>query len=130
MYSLVRPFFPNSLPQVAALKTIEIMEREDVLDNIRKKGNQFAKKVNEIIEESGVPCTFSGGAYMPYITFNSDTNHLYRKLREEFYRQLIRRGIFLQPYHHGYICYRHTEDDLDNAANMVDESLKECKKLM
>jgi glutamate-1-semialdehyde aminotransferase len=123
-------FFPNSLPQVAALKTIEIMEREDVLGNIRKKGNQFAKNINEIIEESGVPCTFSGGPYMPYITFNSDQNHLYRKLREEFYRQLIRRGIFLQPYHHGYICYRHTEKDLDNAANMVGESLKECKKLM
>jgi len=123
-------FFPNSVPQVAALKTIEIMEREDVLGSIRKKGKKFAKHVNEIIEESGVPCTFSGGPWMPYITFDPDPNHLYRKLREEFYRQLIRRQIFLQPYHHGYICYRHTEEDLDNAVNMIGESLKESRKLM
>ena len=123
-------FFPNSFPQVAALKTIEIMERDNVLDGIRIKGEKFAKSVTEIIDESGVPCTFSGSPWMPYITFNADPNHLYRKLREEFYRQLIRRKIFLQPYHHGYICYRHTNEDLENAVNMISESLKECKKLM
>jgi len=127
---LTSTFFPNSLPQIAALKTIEIMEREDVLGSIRKKGASFAKRVDEIIEESGVPCTFSGGPWMPYITFDSDPNHLYRDIREEFYRQLIRRRIFLQPYHHGYICYRHTEQDLENAANMISESLRESKKLM
>lgn len=123
-------FFPNSLPQVAALKTIEIMERENVLGSIRAKGNQFAKSVTDIIKDSGVPCTFSGGPWMPYITFDADPNFLYRELREEFYRQLIRRKIFLQPYHHGYICYRHTEEDLENAINMINESLKECKKLI
>ena len=123
-------FFPNSLPQVAALKTIEIMERENVLGSIRAKGNQFAKSVTDIIKDSGVPCTFSGGPWMPYITFDADPNFLYRELREEFYRQLIRRKIFLQPYHHGYICYRHSEEDLENAINMINESLKECKKLM
>ncbi len=123
-------FFPNSVPQVAALKTIEIMERDNVLGVIREKGEKFAKNVTEIIDESGVPCTFSGSPWMPYITFDSDPNHLYRKLREEFYRQLIRRKVFLQPYHHGYICYRHTNEDLENAANMIAESLKECKKLM
>jgi len=51
-------------------------------------------------------------------------------LREEFYTQLIRRRIFLQPYHHGYVCYRHTDEDLDHAANMIKESLNECKKLL
>jgi glutamate-1-semialdehyde aminotransferase len=123
-------FFPNSLPQVAALKTIEIMERDNVLGVIRKKGEIFGKNVTQVIEDSGVPCTFSGTPWMPYITFDSDPQYLYRKLREEFYRQLIRRKIFLQPYHHGYICYRHTEEDLDNAVNMIDESLKECKKIV
>ena len=106
------------------------MERENVLGSIRAKGNQFAKSVTDIIKDSGVPCTFSGGPWMPYITFDADPNFLYRELREEFYRQLIRRKIFLQPYHHGYICYRHTEEDLENAINMINESLKECKKLI
>jgi glutamate-1-semialdehyde-2,1-aminomutase len=127
---LTSTFFPNSLAQIAALKTIEIMERENVLDNISEKGMKFANIVREMIEDSGVPCTFSGEPWMPYITFERDPDNLYKKVREEFYRQLIRRRIFLQPFHHGYICYRHTEDDLDNAAEMINESLNKCKKTM
>jgi len=123
-------FFPNSLAQIAALKTIEIMERENVLDKISEKGNNFAKIVKNMIEDSGVPCVFTGEPWMPYITFNRDSHNLYKKLREEFYRQLTRRKVFLQPFHHGYICYRHTNDDLDYAAEMINESLKECKKIM
>ena len=123
-------FFPNSLSQVAALKTIEIMERENVLKNISEKGNKFARKVKEIIEDSRVPCVFSGEPWMPYITFKHDPNNLYKKLREEFYRQLIRRKVFLQPYHHGYICYRHSEKDLEYAANMISESLNACKHMV
>ena len=123
-------FFPNSLAQVASLKTIEILERENVLNIIRQKGNQFAKQVKESIEDSGVPCIYSGEPWMPYITFTPDKDFLYRKLREEFYKQLIRRKLFLQPFHHGYICYRHTEEDLEHAATMIEDSLKECKNLI
>jgi len=123
-------FFPNSLAQIAALKTIEIMERENVLDVINARGNEFAKNVRDMIQDSRVPCVFSGDPWMPYITFERDPKNLYKELREEFYRQLIRRKIFLQPYHHGYICYRHTEEDLNYAADMINESLNECKKLL
>ncbi|MFX1303481.1 MAG: aspartate aminotransferase family protein [Promethearchaeota archaeon] len=123
-------FFPNSLAQTASLKTIEILLREKVLNTIQQKGNQFAKRIKESIEDSGVPCIYSGDPWMPYITFIPDKDLLYRKLREEFYRQLIRRKVFLQPFHHGYICYRHSEEEMDFAANMIDESLKETKKLL
>lgn len=123
-------FFPNSLAQIASLKTIEILEREDVLNNIRQKGKIFAKQVKDSIEDSGIPCVYSGEPWMPYITFTPDKNLLYKKLREQFYRQLIRRKVFLQPFHHGYICYRHSEDDINFAANMIDESLKETRKLL
>lgn len=122
-------FFPNSLAQVASLKTIEILQREKVLEAIKEKGDKFSKQIEEYIEDSGIECKFTGGPWMPYITFDPDPNYLYRKVREEFYRQLIRRKVFLQPFHHGYIAYRHTSDDLEYAAKMIQESLKECKKI-
>ncbi len=122
-------FFPNSLAQVASLKTIEILQREKVLEAIKEKGDKFSKQIEEYIEDSGIECKFSGGPWMPYITFDPDPNYLYRKVREEFYRQLIRRKVFLQPFHHGYIAYRHTSEDLEYAAEMIQESLKECKKI-
>jgi glutamate-1-semialdehyde aminotransferase len=123
-------FFPNSLEQVAALKTIEILERDNILDQIRIKGTRFCEKVEKIIQESGVPCSLSGAPLMPFVSFEKDDNGLYKKLRKEFYTQVIRRGVFLQPYHHGYIAYRHTDEDLDKAAEVIREALADVKKLM
>ena len=121
-------FFPNSLSQIASLKTIEILQRDKILNVIAERGKDFAKKVHDSIEDNKIPCTFTGEPWMPYITFDPDPDYLYRKLREEFYRQLIRRKVFLQPFHHGYIAYRHSAEELNYAAKMIDEALKLCKK--
>jgi glutamate-1-semialdehyde-2,1-aminomutase len=112
-------FFPNSLEQVAALKTIEILERDKILDQIKAKGLAFGEKVQKIIDESGLPITFSGAPWMPFITFDKDPEKLYKSRRVKFYTELIRRGVFLQPYHHGYIAHRHTEEDLQYVADQI-----------
>jgi len=121
-------FFPNSLSQVAALKVIEIMEREKVIDKIKERGTRFGNKVQKIISDSPIDCTLSGAPLMPFITFNKDSQNLYKKIRVDFYTELIRRGVFLQPYHHGYIAYRHTDKDLDYVANTIGETLDLLKQ--
>jgi glutamate-1-semialdehyde aminotransferase len=123
-------FFPNSDAQVAALKTIEILQRDNILDAIHEKGSRFGAALQKIVSESGLPVEFSGAPWMPYITFPKDDTGLYKKIRNEFYTQLIRRKVFLQPYHHGYICYRHTEEDLNYTLNAVKEALDEIRPLV
>jgi glutamate-1-semialdehyde aminotransferase len=116
-------FFPNSDGYVAALKTIEILERDKVLDKIWEKGGRFLKKVQGIINKYNVGAELSGVAPMFFITFKKDKAETHRARRDDFYTQLIRRGIFFTPHHHGYICYRHTEQDLDITAQAIDEAL-------
>lgn len=117
-------FFPNSLSYVAALKTIEIIERENVIDNIMEKGKLFLNLVKLAIEKyPDTQAELSGIPQMPFITFKKDPDKIYKKKREDFYTQLIRRKVFLQPYHHGYIAYRHTIDDIKYAALAIEESL-------
>lgn len=122
-------FFPNSDAQIAALKTIEILQRDKILEAVFEKGQYFGKAVEKVVADSGLPVRFSGAPWMPFITFHKDDTGLYKKLRNEFYTQLIRRKVFLQPYHHGYICYRHSQEDLDYTVNAVKESLDEIKSL-
>jgi len=122
-------YFNNTLPMVASLKTIEMLERDNILDVIAKRGQAFCKKVRKIVKNSGVSCIFTGEPWMPYITFDKDETGAYKKTRVNFYTQLIRRKVFLQPYHHGYVCYRHSTKDLNYAADMIAESLGEAKKL-
>jgi glutamate-1-semialdehyde aminotransferase len=38
---------------------------------------------------------------------------------------MIRRGIFLAPYHHGYVCWRHSDADIDCAIHAAEETLRE-----
>lgn len=123
-------FFPNSDAQIAALKTIEILQRDNILESIASKGRKFAQQVEKVVQDSGLPVRFSGSPWMPFITFSKDEQGLYKKLRTEFYTQLIRRGVFLQPYHHGYICHRHTEEDLSITVQAIKESLDELKSLV
>jgi glutamate-1-semialdehyde aminotransferase len=122
-------FFPNSDAQVAAIKTIEILERDHILEAIFEKGTYFGKAVEKVVADSGLPVTFSGAPWMPFIAFTKDETGLYKQLRNEFYTQLIRRKVFLQPYHHGYICYRHSKEDLDYTVSAIKEALDEIKNL-
>jgi len=123
-------FFPNSLEQIASLKTIEILQRDNILAEVRKKGDFFGKLVEEVVQKSGFDVEFSGAPLMPFITFNKDKEGLYKKLRPAFYTELIRRKVFLQPFHHGYVCYRHTEEDLRFAASMIEEAFGALKNYL
>jgi glutamate-1-semialdehyde aminotransferase len=121
-------FYPNSLEQIAALKTIEILERDNILGEIKRKGNLFGERLHDIARNCEFEIEISGVPFMPFVTFKKDAANLYKKLRPAFYTELIRKGVFLQPYHHGYVAYRHSDADLMFAADMIDESLKEIKK--
>lgn len=121
-------FFPNSLEMVAAMKTIEILKREKVCDSIWERGTRFLKDLRGIVEASGLPVTVSGIPPIPFITFDKDETGLYKQRRTRFYTEAIRRGLFIQPYHHWYIAHRHTDKDLARALEVVEESLDVAKR--
>lgn len=120
-------FFPNSLEMVAALKTIEILEREKALETIWKRGEVLLAGWRKAIEDSGVAAQVSGIPPMPFITFEADTSGAYKRKRTAFFTQMIRRGVFLAPYHHGYICWRHSDADIQTMIGAAQESLQIAK---
>ncbi len=120
-------FFPNSEAFVAALKTIEILERDNVLENIWEKGKWFMGKIQGLIDKHDVGAELTGVAPMFYITFQKDETGAYKGKRKDFYTQLIRKGFFFTPFHHAYISYRHTREELELTLTAIDESLEFIK---
>jgi glutamate-1-semialdehyde aminotransferase len=116
-------FFPNSDAFVAALKTIEILERDQVLEDIWQKGEMFMAGIQQAIDTHEVGAKLTGIPPMFYITFDKDEDGTYKSKRTDFYTQLIRKGFFFTPFHHAYISYRHTRADLDLALAAIDDSL-------
>jgi glutamate-1-semialdehyde aminotransferase len=121
-------FFPNSDAFVAALKTIEILERDKVLENIWEKGERFMKDIQKVIDHYDVGAELTGIAPMFYITFKKDGTGAYKGKRTDFYTQLIRKGFFFSPYHHAYISFRHTEEDLNLTLSAIEESFSYVKE--
>lgn len=121
-------FFPNSEGFVAALKTIEILERDKVLENIWDKGDRFIDRIRGLLDKYDVGAELTGVGPMFYITFEKDEKGAYKGKRKDFYTQLIRKGFFFSPYHHAYISFRHTEEDLDLALTAIEESLAYVKE--
>ena len=115
-------FFPNSLEMVAAMKCMDILESENVFQAIWTRGQNFLDRLEELVQGSEVPATVSGIPPMPYITFDR-VDDSYKERRRCFYTETIRRNLFIQPYHHWYIAYRHTHEDLNNALNAIAEAL-------
>jgi glutamate-1-semialdehyde aminotransferase len=120
-------FFPNSDGYIAALKTIEILERDNVIDNIWKKGEHFLKELQKIVDRYDIGAELTGVPPMFYITFKKDESGIYKAKRHDFYTQLIRRGFFFTPYHHAYISYRHLKQDLDLTLKAIDECMSYIK---
>lgn len=118
-------YFPNSLEMVAALKCLEIMEREKVPEVIWEKGRRFNEGLRKIAAEVPYAVTVSDVPPMPFVTFDRDPEGLYKERRKKFYTGAIRRGLFIQPYHHWYICYRHSDEDLERALGIVRDAFKD-----
>ena len=117
-------FFPNSDGYIAALKTIEVLERDHVLDAIWKKGDYLLSGIQGLIDKyPNTGAELSGVAPMFFVTFTTGDPATKRDRRTEFYTQMIRKGFFFTPHHHAYICYRHTQEDLDKTLQAMDESL-------
>lgn len=116
-------FFPNSLEIAAALKTIEILERDNVLEVIKKKGEWFNQELQKVLDRHPTSTEGSPVPQMPFVVFHRDEAKTYKQKRVDFYTQLIRRKVFLQPFHHGYICYRHTDEDLKITLDAIDQAL-------
>jgi glutamate-1-semialdehyde aminotransferase len=116
-------FFPNSLEMVAAHKCLDILERENVIDVMWKRGSWYLDELSKIKEEFDAPVLVSGLPPIPFMTFNK-VDEYYKERRVMFYTETIRRGLFIQPYHHWYIAHRHTDDDLKTSLEVIRESMK------
>jgi len=111
---------------VAALKTIQIMERERIHERLFDAGRRMAEGINEEIERLGVPsiCRNYGSVWCLYFT-DADLNDFrdiarFATARDtgidaEFQAHLLDAGIYMQPYYANrcYISAAHSDSDLD-----------------
>ncbi len=114
---------------VAALKTIEILEKTRGCLQIGEIGQYFIDGVNEICIRHGVFDNIQAIPYrwacMPFLHFSGDQSRKQR-IKSRFYRSTTMHGLLLLQDHMNFICLDHTKSDIDQAFSIIDDAVQTC----
>ncbi|MBW2496263.1 MAG: aminotransferase class III-fold pyridoxal phosphate-dependent enzyme [Deltaproteobacteria bacterium] len=114
-------YFGNGMDMAAALETLSLLERENVLETVQSLGESLQGGLQELIDETGIPVTQSPYPQMPFLHFDPALDEGQDERRDRFYAALARSGVFAHPRHHGFLCWRHSKADMDDV-------LEACRK--
>jgi len=105
-------YFPNGLSMAAAVATLDLLQRERVIDHIERIGSTLAAGLADIVAETGLPVTLSPFPQMPFLYFDRGLEIGQDERRDRFYASLANQGIFAHPRHHGFVSWRHGEQEI------------------
>ncbi|MFH1230171.1 MAG: aminotransferase class III-fold pyridoxal phosphate-dependent enzyme [Planctomycetota bacterium] len=111
----------------ACLKVLEIIQRKPVLEHIWHLGGKMldgfqriALKYPELVEAGGI-------APMNFIRFHKDIDNC-EKIEKYFFTETLKRGILLKRIAYNFICYSHTERQIDYTLQITDEIIGNIRK--
>ncbi len=129
--------YTNNKPGIAgAYATLSLLKSKPVLKTIEQRGQRLMNGLKEIFEDNGLQVAFTGYPAMFSFSFGVDSvtcqrdwaesNHaLYLALTE----RAIQRGVM--PDHDArepwFLCYEHSDADIDETLNVYAEIVKEVK---
>ncbi len=130
--------YTNNKPGIAgAFVTLSLLKSKPILKTIEKRGQRLMDGLKEIFEENDLLAVFSGYPAMFSFSFGIDSvtcqrewakgdHDLYLKITEK----AIARGVMpdfdsREPW---FLCYEHSDADIDETLNVYAEVVKEVKK--
>lgn len=130
--------YTNNKPGIAgAYATLSLLKSKPILKTIEKRGQRLMDGLKDIFEENDIPAVFTGYPAMFSFSLNTDSvtcqrdwsqsdHELYIKLADK----AIARGVMpdrdaREPW---FLCYEHSDADIDETLNVYAEAAKEVKK--
>ncbi|HTY06458.1 MAG TPA: glutamate-1-semialdehyde 2,1-aminomutase [Gemmatimonadales bacterium] len=106
----------------AAVETMRIYQREDVIETLYRRGERLRRGVREATTAHGVAASvdvLGRPCNLVFVTRDPDgrPSQVYRAL---FMQELIRRGVLGPSF---VVSYSHTEEDIDRTIDAVDGAL-------
>jgi glutamate-1-semialdehyde 2,1-aminomutase len=117
-------FWYQAAPMAAALATLERVRSSDYLEHIEGLGVRLREGLAERAAASGVGLRQSGPVTMPLFLFDDDPD-----LRKGFFwsSQMLRRGVYVHPWHNMFLCAAMTPADIDIALDAAEAAFGALK---
>ncbi|MBI5354363.1 MAG: aspartate aminotransferase family protein [Chloroflexi bacterium] len=130
--------YTNNKPGIAgAYATLSLLKSKPILKTIEKRGQRLMDGLKSIFEENNIPVVMTGYPAMFSFSLNIDSvtcqrewvksdRDLYLRITE----QAILRGVMpdYDPREPWFLCYEHSDADIDETLNVYAEVVKELKK--
>jgi glutamate-1-semialdehyde 2,1-aminomutase len=125
-------FSGNPMSIQAGLSALEQLD-QSFYDKLNQKGNHFRLKLKDTIEDLDLNLQVNGIGSMFQIYFNPNpvTNYVEAKKSDEklfleYFRELLKNGIFIPPsqYECCFLSNTHSEEDLAKTVYSIEKSLK------
>lgn len=117
-------FWNNPGPLAAALKTIEVLERNSCIPKMLNRGKAWVDEFINLGEQAGVPLVASGSPTLPYIRVANDPGFF---KQQQFCSFAIKEGIFLHPHHNWFIGAAHTDERLEESLQCLARALQRMR---
>jgi glutamate-1-semialdehyde 2,1-aminomutase len=131
--------YVGNVPGAAAADaTLEILEKQDILGSIAKRGRMLMAGLDRILTDAGIPHAIMGPPQMFGFALGTDTPPRdYRDclatdmaLYEHIIREMIERGAIAEPdlREPWFLCYEHSEADIDETLSAFADAVKAAKQ--
>lgn len=130
--------YTNNKPGIAgAYATLSLLKSKPILKTIETRGQRLMDGLKEIFEENDIPAVFTGYPAMFSFSLGMDAITCQREWQEsdkDLYLDLVEKAIQkgVMPDHDArepwFLCYEHSNADIDETLNVYAEIVKEVKK--
>jgi len=117
---LTGSYWNSAVPMAAALKTLEVLERDHVPAKLKQLGERLCEGLEKAGEKHGHPIVASGPPAVPFYRLGEE-DHFMRQ--QQWCAEAMKRGAFFHPHHNWFLCAAHTEADIDAAINIAADAL-------
>jgi len=123
----------NPLAMAAGLAQLKVLEEQDIFSKLEKLGAQLEAETRSTLKAAGLDYVFYrvGSMFCLFFTGQSVRNLDDAKTSDlkhftRFFHAMLDRGIYLAPsqFETGFISAAHTEQDLEQTARVLRESLQ------
>jgi glutamate-1-semialdehyde 2,1-aminomutase len=118
-------FWFAAAAMAASIATLRLIRETDYLEHAIGMGEQLRAGLTHLARRHDIDFQQSGPAQMPLFLFGEDSD-----FRRGYFwsAAMLRRGIYVHPWHNMFICAALTEKDVDETLSAADEAFAELNE--
>ena len=113
-----------AVAMAASLATLDAIQHTDYLERTQTMAGRLRAGIGMSARANGFEIRQTGPAQMPLILFQDDADF---RIGYGWTSQMLKRGIYMHPWHNMFMCAAMTDADIDQALAAADSAFKAMK---